>query len=44
MRKFILFIFVIFISSNVYGADINFSNNNGHVCKHYVLQYASRNM
>ena len=29
MKKFILFIFVIFISSNVYGADINFSNNNG---------------
>ncbi len=29
MKKFILFIFVIFISSNVYGAEINFSNNNG---------------
>lgn len=29
MKKFILFIFVIFINSNVYGAEINFSNNNG---------------
>lgn len=29
MKKSILFIFVIFISSNVYGAEINFSNNNG---------------
>lgn len=28
MKKFILFIFVIFISSNVYGAEINFSKNN----------------
>ncbi|MCI6474587.1 MAG: hypothetical protein MSA07_02705 [Mucispirillum sp.] len=29
MKKFILFIFAVFISSNVYGAEINFSNNNG---------------
>ena len=29
MKKFILFIFTVFISSNVYGAEINFSNNNG---------------